>query len=269
MNVIIEFTAPGDDFDVGKASEYKIKFVDDASLLQDPYWDDIPQSSMITQDDLLSGSLTPIIAGSKVQFTVSGSTFDEGKPFFMAMKAIDAAKVTSDLSNIVTFERDNTPPNNVTDLALEIVNESETPLISIKFTAPGDDIGVGTASLYELKFTENRTLLNDPYWNDLDLTQTISKYDVENGTLVPQLSGSNVTIVVMGTKFEPGIVYYLGMKSYDNLGLASNVSNIVEFEKDNDSGLSGGQLAGIVIGCMALGFVLVVVGYFVYQKVAQ
>ena len=32
------------------------------------------------------------------------------------MKAIDNAKLTSGLSNVVGFERDSTPPNNVTDL---------------------------------------------------------------------------------------------------------------------------------------------------------
>merc|ERR1711997_1414871 len=99
------------------------------------------------------------------------------------MKSIDNAKYTSGLSNIVEFERDSTPPNNVTDFDVQVLEETreetETVFISIEFTAPGDDKESGTASAYELKFTQNATLLDDPYWDDLDMTHSISEYDVE------------------------------------------------------------------------------------------
>ena len=58
----------------------------------------------------------------------------------------------------------------------------------------------------------------------------------------------------------------MGMKSYDNLNLASDVSNIVEFEVEKESGLSDGAIAGIVLGCSAIGMLLVLIGYFIHQK---
>ena len=266
MDIVVEFTAPGDDFESGTAFEYEIKFTDDISMLEDPDWNEIDEGHVIRENNLSQGTLTPIVGGSKVQFTINGSKIPEGIPWYMAMKAIDNAKVTSGLSNIVKFERDSTPPNNVTDLDVQVLEETEKAFISIEFTAPGDDQNSGTASAYELKFTKNITLLNDPFWADLDMTHTISDYDIENGTLAPQSSETNVTIVILGTKFEPGITYYMGMKSYDNLNLSSDVSNIVEFEIEKESGLSGGAMAGIVFGCSAIGMLLVLIGYFVHQK---
>jgi len=270
MDIVVEFTAPGDDFESGTASEYEVKFTDDINMLEDPDWNEIDESHVIKPNDLSQGTLTPIVGGSKVQFTIKGSKIPQGIPWYMAMKSIDNAKLTSGLSNIVEFERDSTPPNNVTDFDVQVLEETreeiETVLISIEFTAPGDDQKSGTASAYELKFTQNMTLLDDPYWDDLDMTHTISEYDVENGTLVPELSGTNVTLVILGTKFEPGVTYYMGMKSYDNLNLASDVSNIVEFEVEKESGLSDGAIAGIVLGCSAIGMLLVLIGYFIHQK---
>ena len=62
------------------------------------------------------------------------------------------------------------------------------------------------------------------------------------------------------------------MDKKDNVSPLSNIIQILvtapfDPNTDENSGLSGGALAGIIIGCLTIGFALAVIGYFVYQKI--
>ena len=182
-----------------------------------------------------------------------------------SFKVIKAPPVDSD-----TF-----PPSKVSNLKLVIANSE---IVIIDFTAPGDDYDEGTASRYELKFTDNfNHLTNESYWDNSLLSWDIFDIEQENiiyGSLSPLPSGEKIYLIIDPEIFQVDLVYYLGMKSIDKKDNVSPLSNIIQIlvtapiAPEEDSGLSGGALAGVIIGCMAIGIVLTVVGYFAYQKLA-
>ena len=162
------------------------------------------------------------------------------------------------------------PPSKVSNLKLVVADFVN---IIIDFTAPGDDYDEGTASRYELKFTDNFTnLINESYW---DNCTDIVPENIIYGSLYPLPAGENVYLNLDPKIFQADLVYYLGMKAIDKKDNASPLSNIIQilvtapFNPDTgeDSGLSGGALAGIIIGCLTIGFALAVIGYFVYQRI--
>ena len=162
------------------------------------------------------------------------------------------------------------PPSKVSNLKLVVADFVN---VIIDFTAPGDDYDEGTASRYELKFTDNFTnLIDESYW---DNCTDIVPENIIYGSLYPLPAGENVYLNLDPKIFQADLVYYLGMKAIDKKDNASPLSNIIQIlvtapfnpNTDEDSGLSGGALAGIIIGCLTIGFALAVIGYFVYQKI--
>lgn len=127
---------------------------------------------------------------------------------------------------------DNTPPNAVTDLSID----PTTFLLS--WTAPGDDGTSGTAYRYDFRLlTENIT--EDNFDCTVEFTDE-SK---------PLAAGSNQQMYLPPAfgNMEEGQTYYAAMKTYDDFGNLSNLSNVVSFrihprftlESDNfESGLS-------------------------------
>ena len=67
------------------------------------------------------------------------------------------------------------------------------------------------------------------------------------------------------TLFKEEIMYYFSIKAYDEVGQFSDLSNNATLYIEG-TGLSGGAVAGIVIGSMFGGFVLVLGGYFLWKK---
>ena len=97
--------------------------------------------------------------------------------------------------------------------------------------------------------------------------QAIGPTNLTEGTLDPVEGGMNVSIHLKAELFDYDKVYYIAMKAYDEKNVQSPLSNIVRVEiESDDSGLSGGAIAGIVIGSIFGGIVLVLGAYALWRK---
>ena len=118
-------------------------------------------------------------------------------------------------------------------------------------------------SRFELRFSNDfKTIMTN--WTGATM---VNEANLIDGTLEPVDPGTVVEVQLNETVFEKGITYYFGIKAFDKIDQVSQLSNnatlYIEIE---DSGLSGGAMAGIVIGSMFGGFVLVLGGYFLWKR---
>ena len=103
----------------------------------------------------------------------------------------------------------------------------------------------------------------------------IQDNQILNGSLTPQEAGTVMELTVNGAIFDfdsNEIIYYMGLKAYDKNDQSSELSNIATFtnakespSNDDDDGLSGGAIVGIVLGCLIVS-ALVVLGICVAKR---
>ena len=119
--------------------------------------------------------------------------------------------------------RDQTPPVRVTDLLIEIV---EDDLVKITFTAPGDDLDSDSpATEYVIKYSSTSGNLTTNFDSDIYNTR-IQDSDLFNSSLTPVNGGSIVSITITSDMFEQNQKYVLALRSVDEVGNMSPVSNI-------------------------------------------
>ena len=109
-------------------------------------------------------------------------------------------------------EVDVTAPAAITDLGV-VSNTADSA--SLRWTAPGDDGTAGTALGYDVRYTKD-VALTDANWDTA--TQAA-------GEPVPGTAGTIEDFAV--TAFVSNATYYLGLKSTDEAGNASPLSNVV------------------------------------------
>ena len=174
----------------------------------------------------------------------------------------------------------------------------------IKFTAPGDDLDEGTgltqimqlfsvclslilmsdtffpATLYDLRYANDLDLLrNDSWWNgDFNVTDNIIAGKVLNeslssGSLDPLEAGELVNISIARSDLPLDAQFVFAMRAFDENDLSSPTSNWARvfntYIDEGDSGLSGGAIAGIVIGVLLAICIIAVVGYLIVKKMKQ
>ncbi|KAM9186556.1 calcium-activated chloride channel regulator 4 [Mergus octosetaceus] len=91
--VILSWTAPGDDLDIGKAVQYIIKSSENLLVLKDEF----DNATSVNSSDL-----TPQEAGSTetFKFKPENLRIENGTIIYIAMRAVDNDSLTSDISNI-------------------------------------------------------------------------------------------------------------------------------------------------------------------------
>ncbi|XP_046905682.1 calcium-activated chloride channel regulator 4-like isoform X2 [Hypomesus transpacificus] len=149
--VLLTWTAPGEDLDQGTASEYEIRYSEDP---------DVVRSNFSNAHLINSSNLLPSESGSSEQlsFTPNHGTMGNGTTLFFAVKAVDKDMLSSETSNLAQVSsRLIFPPNKITDLNAELVKDR----VLLNWTAPGDDFDKGTASEYEIRYSEDPDVLND------------------------------------------------------------------------------------------------------------
>ncbi len=202
-NILLSWTAVGDDGNDGQASQYDLRYSD----------------SIITEENFLQASQisdvqAPATSGSPENYIFEVSDYDH--TYYFAIKAKDEAGNISQISNVVHLSipdpSDVIAPAAITNLSVVSGNTVAFNKIRITFTATGDDLHQGTATAYIIKY--NDTEITDENWD--------SAMIFEN-SVQPQLSGYTENIDVTG--LEPGHLYYFSIKAVDEAGNESDISN--------------------------------------------
>ena len=105
-NVLLRWTAPGDDGDIGTASVYDLRYHTEPLTIAN--WYDAPVR--------LASAPAPMIAGTIQEYTVTGLTV--GVTYYFGIKTADEQGNWSGISNIV--EADGQPPEDIE--SLEVVS---------------------------------------------------------------------------------------------------------------------------------------------------
>ena len=101
MTLTIEWTAPGDDLDTGTASSYQIKY---SSVFDDLVGGKFDSALAFGPQDVVGGSLVPLVAGSRQQVSLKIPSASEDITYFIALKAVDKVNQMSNTSNIVSAQ---------------------------------------------------------------------------------------------------------------------------------------------------------------------
>ena len=109
---------------------------------------------------------------------------------------------------------DTTPPATITDLSATEITQTSVSLVS--WTSPGDDGSVGTASLYDIRYSTSS--LSDSIWNSAVQA---------TGEPTPSVAGTTESYTLVG--LTPNTTYYAAIKTSDEANNVSGISNIVSF----------------------------------------
>mgnify|MGYP005847883467 CR=1 FL=1 len=124
-------------------------------------------------------------------------------------------------------EEDIIPPARVSNLSVEKVLYDT---VVLTFRAPGDDSLTGTADRYDLRYSTDERFLTAPerYFNEAVKVEGIER---------PKKGGSTERISVTG--LIPKTKYWFALRSYDDFGNESKISNVTEAITPDVDGGSG------------------------------
>ncbi len=197
-SITLTWTAPGDDGNAGRASQYDLRY--STAPITDANWNSAVQAI---------GEPSPQTAGATETFTVTGLT--TGTLYYFAIKVADEVPNWSPLSNVVSRATDSetSPPMQITNLT---ASNPTTSSVRLSWTAPGDDGAVGTASQYDVRYSTSLATL-------IGWTNATQASDEP----VPSVAGTAESFTVTG--LNSGTTYYFGIKTADEVPNWSNLSN--------------------------------------------
>ncbi|MGH7680482.1 MAG: fibronectin type III domain-containing protein [Candidatus Eiseniibacteriota bacterium] len=203
--VVLQWTAPGDDGTVGRATSYDLRYrtVTISGTDTTGWWNSATQ---------VSGEPAPGVSGATDSMRVRGLV--PATTYYFIVRAADEVPNWSGFSNLAvkttTGSLDNTPPAAITTLA--ITGQTGTT-IALRWTATGNDGTTGTAASYDIRYS----------------TSTITAANWASATTVtgepaPTASGTQQTFTVTG--LQPSRVYYIAIRATDAAGNVSAISNV-------------------------------------------
>ncbi|MBU0982769.1 MAG: T9SS type A sorting domain-containing protein, partial [candidate division Zixibacteria bacterium] len=170
----------------------------------------------------VGGEPSPRSAGSAENFTVTG--LEPDVTYFFAIRAADEVYNWSPLSNIAQAAAlgDTIPPSAVFDLGAGLgdINGS----VEATWTAPGDDGLSGSAASYDFRYSTDP--IDESNWS---LATSYSSPPA------PLAAGDPQTLRL--ENLTPGVVYHIALKTTDNAGNESGISNVVAQEAYLDPSL--------------------------------
>lgn len=198
-SINLTWTVPGDDGMTGTASAYEFRY-STAPITEDTW----------SAATMVDGEPVPVEVGGLQSFRVLD--LESAKDYHFAMKATDEVPNESGLSNSAsgTTAQETTPPSTITDLLAEAAGETS---FILRWTAPGDDDGIGTASEYDLRYSTSRYLPTTAW----DISNRVT------GEPVPSESGQPESFTVTG--LEAGKNYFFAMMTADEVPNWSDISN--------------------------------------------
>lgn len=201
--VQLAWTAPGDDGNSGTADHYEIRYA--ISPINEGNWQNAT---------LATGIPEPLPAGTPQECPVT--TLSPGIEYYFAIRAWDEQDNIAPISNVVneSLGADDIPPAPITNLSVLSgwCGTYNNPRIGIAWAAPGDDGTTGTADHYEIRYATNP--INEGNWQQATLV---------TGPPAPASPGTQQNDYVTG--LEPGVAYWFAIRTYDDAGNLSPVSN--------------------------------------------
>ncbi|MDH4158090.1 MAG: fibronectin type III domain-containing protein [candidate division Zixibacteria bacterium] len=206
-SLTLTWTAPGDDGMSGTASEYDVRYA--LSLITEANWNAASRVADVPAPQGAGSSETLILTG-----------LDPSTNYYFAIKTADEVPNWSSLSNVpnATTANEVTAPSLIADLTLSNPTEST---LTLTWTAPGDDGTVGTAALYEIRYSTS--VINQGNW---------ASATPVSGVPAPQPAGTAESIVVSG--LQPSTVYYFAIKTADEVPNWSGLSNVASAQTAGD-----------------------------------
>ncbi|XP_057373421.1 calcium-activated chloride channel regulator 4-like [Daphnia carinata] len=120
------------------------------------------------------------------------------------------------------------PPSPVTDLKVMAMQVDQMSF-TIEWTAPGDQLDVGTASAYQIKYSTNFDSLMD---NNFDSSSSVQfeSQDVIDGSMQPLEYGSKQNVTLRLPSTADDATYYIALRTINKNNVASNTSNVVSVQ---------------------------------------
>ncbi|MCP4674670.1 MAG: hypothetical protein GY854_03980, partial [Deltaproteobacteria bacterium] len=218
--VTVSWTAPGDNGENGTASGYDLRY----------------SSQTITDANFVDAATvptnTPGIAGTLETATLSN--LSQNTVYYVALKTVDARGNWSLISTVLAISTvDDEPPGEISDLVAETGTSPGT--VRLNWSAVGDDGLVGTANLYEAKYSTV----------PIDMSNWSSATAID-GMPNPRISGTNESFTVRNLEGE--IKYYFAIRALDEEGNAGQISTSVSAWTPAVPPSSIVSLSGEVIG---------------------
>ncbi|MDD5492750.1 MAG: fibronectin type III domain-containing protein, partial [bacterium] len=217
--VVIGWTASGNDGTVGKAKEYDIRY--STSQMTDGSWQTAVKA-LNTPSPEVSGTYQSATIGSLIA----------NQRYYFGIKASDTGSNISGLSNIATAKaKGGTPPGKISDLSGKMGSTDGSVILS--WTAPAS---ADTAKVkeYEIRYSTDHIY-------EVNLWRVFTESEVEwNGAgkypTYPSPVNPGEPQAFILNNLTPGQKYYFAVKSYDSDNNSSVISNVTEtFAGNNDA----------------------------------
>lgn len=202
--VLLNWTAPGDDGTVGRATTYDIRYrtVAIAGTDTTTWWNAATQ---------VTGEPAPGTAGAADSMRVRG--LSPLTTYYFMIRAADEVPNWSGYSNVAvrSTSGDATAPATIADLS---VTGTTGTSITVRWTAPGDDGTTGTATSYDVRYSTS-TITSANWSSALQAT----------GEPAPAAAGTSQSFTISG--LSGSRTYYVAIKTTDDAGNISVLSNVV------------------------------------------
>lgn len=213
--VTLEWTATGDNDQIGTASVYELRYhtvsadVYDAAAQLENWWNEaVP----------VHGLPIPQASGQTERFEVTG--LDAETDYYFAIIARDKMNNASSFSNVLhvkTSDLDRIPPSTITNVSVT-VPDLLVSSANLSWSAPGDDGDEGTATAYEVRYSTQPATDPEAWWNDAQALP---------GAPLPAAAGTHQSMSVTG--LDTGVYYFAAIRAMDEDGNLSGISNVVKF----------------------------------------
>ena len=201
--VLLQWTAPGDDGNTGRATSYDVRYRTTNITGTDTttWWNGATQAT---------GEPVPRTAGATDSLRVRGLT--PLTTYYFMIRAADEIPNWSGFSNVAVKMTggDATPPSTVADLT---VTGSTGTSLALRWTAPGDDGSTGTASSYDIRYSTSP--ITGANWNSATPA---------TGEPTPLAGGTLQTYTLNGLSGSQ--TYYVAIRATDDRGNLGGLSNI-------------------------------------------
>jgi len=203
-SVVLQWTAPGDDGNTGRATSYDLRYrtvpISGTDTLS--WWNSAT---------LVSGEPVPGTAGSTDSLRVRGLT--PLTTYYFIIRAADEVPNWSGYSNVAskTTTGDTTPPAAITTLAVTGTTASS---IALRWTATGNNGTTGTATSYDIRYSTSP--ITSTNWGSASQA---------TGEPAPAVAGTQQVFTLSGLAGSQ--TYYVAIRASDGSGNQSTLSNVV------------------------------------------